>query len=111
MKLDYVVIYYLKDGVRLLKPRLYLHKMGIDFSEVKLSEYVVGLEELAKARNIENEKVKDFVEDIKKNKDNEYSYICRFIKHNNYIIRYKNGNDIYLSIGKDKKTWKKWFNG
>lgn len=109
MKPDWVVIYYRKSSFRLMRAETYLNRIGIEYYKVKISEDADDLHNLAEVKNIGNKKVRRLVDGLRENEGSAYHYICQNTRPRTYIIRYKDGEDIYITIGRDKKTWKKWF--
>lgn len=109
MKPDWVVIYYRKSSFGLMRAETYLNRIGIEYYKVKISKDADDLHNLAEAKNIGNKKVRRLVDGLRENEGSAYHYICQNTRPRTYIIRYKDGEDIYITIGRDKKTWKKWF--
>lgn len=111
IKPDWLTIYYRKKSARLTAAELYLNRIGIEFYKIKLKEDIDDLQSLAAAKNTGNKKVRQFVDGLRESEESAYHYICENTRPRTYIIRYKVGEDIYITIGRDKKTWKKWFEG
>ena len=95
----------------MMRAEAYLNRIGIEFYKIKLKEDIDDLQSLAAAKNTGNKKVRQLVEGLRESEESAYHYICENTRPRTYIIRYKDGEDIYITIGRDKKTWKKWFEG
>ena len=92
-----------------MRAETYLNRIGFEYYKVKFSEDGDDLHNLAEVKNIGNKKVRRLVDGLREYEGSAYHYICQNTRPRTYIIRYKDGEDIYITIGRDKKTWKKWF--
>lgn len=108
-KLDSVIVYYRKSSLGLISAFAYLNKKGIEFSEKKIKDDNFNISILEKAENKNDEKIKKLKISLEKCDKSLYKYTLKLKNRNKYIIKYTKEGKIFLSVGKNKKTWNSWF--